>query len=167
MRIPVPEGGASLFDWQPELFATFNLFYGAPGSECGLHHPTTDVRPIRNDRVVHCALYRNLRFAGAKQQGLDESLVAQIEDDYASSALPERFKLAIEYADVLIRYPAGLGDDLRTRLAAEFTPAEIVELTATVTIASAFSKAAIAWGPPPQIPLTEAPTPGPDRGVRK
>jgi alkylhydroperoxidase family enzyme len=81
--------------------------------------------------------------------------------------LPERFKLAIEYADVLIRYPAGLGDDLRARLAAEFTPAEIVELTATVTIASAFSKAAIAWGPPPQIPLTEAPTPGPDRGVRE
>jgi len=83
-----------------------------------------------------------------------------IEDEYAESDLPERYKLAIEYADVLIRYPAGLSDDLRTRLAAVFTPAEIVELTTTVTVASAFSKAAIAWGPPPQIPLTEAPTPG-------
>jgi alkylhydroperoxidase family enzyme len=96
---------------------------------------------------------------------LDESLVEQIEDDYASSALPERFKLAIEYADVLIRYPAGMSEDLRRRLAAQFTPAELVELTATVTIASAFSKAAIAWGPPPQIPLTETPTPGPGRSV--
>lgn len=61
---------------------------------------------------------------------------------------------------MLIHHPAGLGDDLRARLAAAFTPAEIVELTATVTVASAFSKAAIAWGPPPQIPLTEVPEPG-------
>ncbi len=61
---------------------------------------------------------------------------------------------------MLIGYPAGLTDDLRARLAAAFSPAEIVELTTTVTIASAFSKAAIAWGPPPQIPVMEAPTPG-------
>jgi len=56
-------------------------------------------------------------------------------------------------------------DELRRALAQEFTPAEIVELTATITIASAFSKAAIAWGPPPQIPIMEAPTPTPDRTV--
>jgi hypothetical protein len=61
---------------------------------------------------------------------------------------------------VLIRHPGGLTDDLRTRLGAVFSAAEIVELTTTVTVASAFSKAAIAWGPPPQIPITEAPTPG-------
>ena len=89
----------------------------------------------------------------------------QIDDGYADSDLPERFKLAIEYADVLIRYPADLTDGLRARLAAVFTPAEIVELTTTITIASAFSKAAIAWGPPPQIPVMEAPTPGPGRSV--
>ncbi len=74
--------------------------------------------------------------------------------------MPERYKLAIEYADVLIRHPAGLDDDLRARLAGEFSPGEIVELTTTITIASAFSKAAIAWGPPPQIPIMEMPTPG-------
>ena len=36
----------------------------------------------------------------------------------AIERLPERYKLAIEYADVLIHHPAGLGDDLRARLAA-------------------------------------------------
>ncbi len=69
----------------------------------------------------------------------------------------------MRYADVLITDPRGMTDELRAALAAEFTPAEIVELTATVTMASSFSKAAIAWGPPPHIPLTEVPTPGPDR----
>jgi alkylhydroperoxidase family enzyme len=96
---------------------------------------------------------------------LTEDLVEQIEADYAASELPTRYKLAVEYADVLIGYPAGITDDLKERLAAEFSPAEIVELTATITIASAFSKAAIAWGPPPQIPIMETPTPGPGRSV--
>jgi alkylhydroperoxidase family enzyme len=66
---------------------------------------------------------------------------------------------------VLITYPKGMTDDLRTALAREFTPAEIVELTVTITVASAFSKAAIAWGPPPNIPLTETPTPTPEGTV--
>lgn len=87
-------------------------------------------------------------------------MVEQIEDGYEDSDLSERFKAAIAYADVLINYPAGMTSELRERLAAEFTPAEIVELTVTVTVASAFSKAAIAWGPPPHIPVMETPTPG-------
>jgi hypothetical protein len=42
---------------------------------------------------------------------------------------------------------------------AEFSPQQIVELTATITIAMGFSKAAIAWGPPPTMPVVEVPTP--------
>jgi len=51
------------------------------------------------------------------------------------------------------------------RLLDEFTPAEIVEFTATLTIAMGFSKAAIAWGPPDAIPVTDVPSPGPGRSV--
>lgn len=56
MRIPVPEGGASLFDWQPELFATFNRFYGVLWSEGVLDQPTKEVGRIRNARVVDCGI---------------------------------------------------------------------------------------------------------------
>ena len=74
-------------------------------------------------------------------------------------------KLAVRYTDVLITDPASLTDELRAELAEVFTPEQIVELTATVTIASAFSKAAVAWGPPPSIPITPVPTPVPDASV--
>jgi hypothetical protein len=40
-------------------------------------------------------------------------------------------------------------------------PAEIVELVLTVAVAQGFSKAAIAWGPVPEIAITEVPTPSP------
>jgi len=58
-----------------------------------------------------------------------------------------------------------MGDDLRAELVREFPPGEIVELALTTAFASAFSRAAIAWGPPDAIPVMEVPTPGPDRNV--
>jgi alkylhydroperoxidase family enzyme len=67
---------------------------------------------------------------------------------------------------VIVQNPRGMTDDLRAQLDAEFTPSELVELTLTVALASAFSKAAIAWGPPPSMPVTEVPTPTPDPATR-
>ena len=62
----------------------------------------------------------------------------------------------------LIQQPQPIDEGLRRDLLAEFTPAEIVELTATVTAAIAFSKAAVAFGAPPEMPVLEVPTPSPE-----
>lgn len=56
MRITVPENGMSFFDWQPELFAMFNEFYGVLWSEGVLDQPTKEVGRIRNARVVDCGI---------------------------------------------------------------------------------------------------------------
>ena len=56
MRIVPPEGGASLFDHQPELFAAFNRLYGALWSVGEVDQPTKEVARIRNARVVDCAI---------------------------------------------------------------------------------------------------------------
>jgi len=77
--------------------------------------------------------------------------------------LPARYQLVVRYTDALVNDPHGIDDEMRAALAAEFTRPQLVELTATITFASAFSKAAIAWGPPPELPLTEVPSPGPNR----
>jgi len=66
---------------------------------------------------------------------------------------------------VIVNDPRGMSDELRAAMLAEFSPAGIVELALTAALASAFSKAAIAWGPPPPIPVMEVPTPGPGRQV--
>lgn len=84
-----------------------------------------------------------------------------VDEGFEDSALPERMKLAVRWADVLIGDPTRVDQALRAELEATFTPAQIVELTAVVTMAQAFSKAAIAWGPPPTIPVMEVPTPTP------
>ena len=80
-------------------------------------------------------------------------------------ALPERYRLAAALANVIVTGPHGLTAGLAGALRAEFGPEQLVELTLTVALASAFSRSAIAWGPPEPIPVTEVPTPGPGRSV--
>ena len=89
--------------------------------------------------------------------------MAQVEA--SSPALSPRYQLVCRYTDALVTSPRSIDASLREALAAEFTAAELVELTLTVTFASAFSKAAIAWGPPEAIPVLEVPTPDPEGSV--
>jgi alkylhydroperoxidase family enzyme len=87
-------------------------------------------------------------------------LIDQIGDGFADSDLPDRYKLAIRLTDVVVRDPRGMTDELAADLNEEFSPAQVTELLVTAALASAFSKAAIAWGPPPGMPTLEVPTPG-------
>ena len=73
--------------------------------------------------------------------------------------LSNRYRLVTRLTDVLVANPRGMTDELRAELVAEFSPDGLTELTLTVALASAFSRAAIAWGPPAPMPITEVPTP--------
>ncbi|MBM4246593.1 MAG: hypothetical protein FJ148_22820 [Deltaproteobacteria bacterium] len=166
MRIAPPPGKLTFLEHRPELFAAFNRFYGTLWTEGVLDQPTKEVARLRNARVTGCGICRNLRFAGARDGGLGEELVAQIDDAHASSALPERFKTALRFVDVLLGpAPGDVDAELADELQRTFTVAELVELALTTAIAQGLSKAAVAWGPAPDIPLTIVPTPKPGGAV--
>jgi len=96
---------------------------------------------------------------------LTEELIEKIGDGFADSDLRARYQLSIRLTDVVVNDPGGLTSDLAAALREEFTPPEMMELLLTTTLASAFSKAAIAWGPPRDMPTLEVPTPAPGRHV--
>lgn len=151
----------TFLDHRPALQAAFDDFYGVLWSHGALDQPTKEVARVRNARVTGCGICRNLRFAGARDAGLTEELVDDITDAYADTDLPARYKLALRFADVVLSArPGDVDQPLQQELLAEFAPAEIVELALTTAIAQGFSKAAVAWGPAPDIPLTVVPTPG-------
>jgi hypothetical protein len=56
MRIAPPDGGQSLFDYEPELFETFNRLYGTLWTDGSLEQPVKETARIRNARVVDCGL---------------------------------------------------------------------------------------------------------------
>jgi len=165
-RLAPPPGGTTPFDHCPAAWAAFNRFYGTLWSAGRVDQPTKEVARLRNARRTGCGVCKNLRFAGARAAGLDEARVDLIADGYQASALPARWKLAIRYTDALLALPdAPIDPALRRDLLAELSPAEVVELTATITTAIAFSKAAVALGAPAEMPRLEVPTPTPDGAV--
>ena len=165
-RVPPPavRGGdaisASVLAHQPELLAAFQRLYGTLWSHGMLDQPTKEVARLRNARVTGCGYCRNVRFAGAREQGLSEELVARIDDGYAASELSERHKAAIRFTDAFLGHPADVDEATRRELLDRFTPEEIVELAAGVALFMGFSKIAVALGQVPrEMPVTVMPTP--------
>lgn len=89
-------------------------------------------------------------------------MIAELGGDHQlSTVLPERTKVALEWADVMLGGGHGADDELKARLRAAFTPAEIVEITYAIGTFIGYSKQIITLGMEPEnLPLLVVPTPG-------
>ncbi len=165
-RVARPESGGkdaisgSVLAHQPELLDAFQRLYGTLWSHGVLDHGTKEIARLRNARVTGCNYCRNVRFAQARDEGLTEALVAMIDEGFEKSALSDRYKLVIRYADAFLRDPRDLGADLQAAMRQHFNAAEIVELTAGLALFMGFSKIAVVLGlEPGTMPTTVVPTP--------
>jgi len=166
-RVPPPSGPPNddpalrgPLGHQPALWQAFQRLYGTLWSRGVLDHATKEVARLRNARVTGCGFCRNVRFEGARREGLSEALVEQIADGFEASALSARHKLVIRYTDAFLTDPASIGADLREAMRREFTAEEIVELTAGLALFMGFSKIAVVLGTAPEsMPVTILPTP--------
>ncbi len=163
---PVDDGGqdpaGAFATAQPALFASFERLYAVLWSGGVVDHPSKEVARLRNARVTGCRFCRNVRFAQAREDGLDEALVDLIADGYAESRLEPRHKDVIALADVFLTDPApGLPAELRRRLVAAYGPDGLVELVAGLALFMGFSKIAVSLGAfPEDFATTVLPTPG-------
>ena len=102
-----------------------------------------------------------MRFAVARQEGLTEDLAAQVEDGWTDSALSERHKAALLFADAFLDASGPPPSPDQDVLRAEFSDAELVELGIGLALFHGFSKMLIALGlEPDEMDTTVLPTPG-------
>lgn len=163
-RVPPPDGpdaaAYGVLAHQPELLRAFQRLYGTLWSHGVLDAPTKEVARIRNARTIDCRYCRNVRFAAARQQGLDEQDVDLVTDGWEGTALRARHKLAIRWTDAFLGDPGAVEAGLRDHMLREFTPEEVVELTAGLALFAGFAKIAVALGQQPDaMPVTVLPTP--------
>ncbi|MBB3048448.1 alkylhydroperoxidase family enzyme [Litorivivens lipolytica] len=165
-RVRLPESAGddpisgSALALQPEALSAFNQLYGTLWSRGVLDHPSKELARLRNARKTNCVFCRNVRFATARAEGLSEAQVEQIQDDYENSSLSDRQKLILRYTDCFLTDPGGLDADLKAAMAEEFSPEEVVELTAGLALFMGFSKIAVSLGGmPDSLPTFEMPTP--------
>ena len=102
-----------------------------------------------------------MRFAGARTQGLDESLVSQITDDHAQSSLPAHERAALRLADAIVTTPRPLAASDVAELRRHYTPEQLAELALGLVLFHGLSKALIVMGLEPEnMPVTVMPEPG-------
>jgi alkylhydroperoxidase family enzyme len=150
----------SVLAHQPELLRAFMRLYGTLWSRGEVDQFSKELARLRNARTVDCPICKATRFAGARDEGLDEAIVERIRDGYEAGDLAPRHKTVLAWVDAFLRDPAGQHPALRERMLLHFSPAQIVELTAGVALFMGFSKIAVALGGlPDEIPVHVQPTP--------
>ena len=164
VRPPANAGGdpisASALGHQPEALTAFLKLYGTLWSHGIVDQATKETARIRNARVVDCAICKNTRFAGAREEGLSEEIVDRIRDGWETSDLSPRHKAVLRWTDAFLSPQPAADPELQREMLRHFKPAEIVELTAALSIFMGFSKIAVALGGMPEsLPITIQPTP--------
>jgi hypothetical protein len=125
------------------LFAALEAMFAAVARLRNLDALTTEIVRLRGARAHNCRLCRSLRNVEAARGGADETLYDQI-DDFETSNLSERHKIALRVVDAMLwsplQYPAELAGEVR----ATFTEAETTELLFDVA-RNAANKIAVAF----------------------
>jgi alkylhydroperoxidase family enzyme len=70
-----------------------------------------------------------VRHAVAGHDPVPEALVAQVNDDHASSTLGPRERAALRWADAYLVGPGAKGDAVRTEVLRDLTAEDVAELT--------------------------------------
>jgi AhpD family alkylhydroperoxidase len=148
-----------ILEQSPETAAAFWRLYGILWSHGRVDHPTKEVARLRNARTTGCNYCKAVRFRGARDAGLTEDRIDQIDDGYEASTLSQREKTVIGYVDTMLRDPHGMTEGQRAELDRELDPGELLELTLGIGLFHGFSKIAVALGPPPEMPVMVVPTP--------
>ena len=158
-RITIPEGdGGELYQvWSlsPELGGAVGNLSAAVYGDRLVSPRVREVARMRIAQINGCNICMAWRVPSLAKHGVDEALYEHVEDP-ANGDYSEQERLAIEYADKFALDHRSLDDAFFARMRAEFSDAEIVELTAMIGNWLAFGRfqavldvaEACAWAPP-------------------
>jgi len=117
---------------------------------------------LRNARTVNCVFCKAARYDVARRDGLTEDKVAQIDDDFAHSALSDVEKLVLGFADVYLRNPGRFDPGLIAGLRKHFSAEQICHMAVALATFNASSKCAVSLGGMPEfVPVMEVTLPPP------
>ena len=157
-RITVPEGAGGelvqVWSMSPELGAAVGDLSAAVYGERLVTPRVREVARMRIAQINGCNVCLAWRFPEMAERGVTEELYAHVDDPDAGDYSVEE-RLAIEYAEKFALDHRSIDDAFFDRMKAEFTDAEILELTAMIGNWMAFGRLnavldiaeACAWAP--------------------
>ena len=144
----------------PETLSALIDLQGAVWHRSSVGPALMEVLRLRNARTVNCVFCKSVRYDIARAAGLTEAKVAQIDDNFASSTLSQREKLALSFADVYLRHPERFDTGLIAALHEEFSPEELAHMAIGLATFNALSRCAVSLGGMPEsLPIMEMAVP--------
>jgi alkylhydroperoxidase family enzyme len=125
-----------------DLWATLEEFMRVVALDTALDPVTTELVRLRGARAHDCRICQSRLSLKAVESAGDAELFAADTDD---AALDDRHRAALALADAVIWQPTAIDDALVTRVRAELTDAEIVEIVLDL-VRNAANKIAVSLG---------------------
>jgi hypothetical protein len=110
------------------MTAAIDGFYRAATRLSLLDPVVTELVRLRCARRHDCRICKAVRLRDAHRVGVDEEMTAKV-DFYEDSDLDESVKAALAYTDAFVNQPSSIDPALAARLAAQFSPDQIVEIS--------------------------------------
>lgn len=126
------------------IWPTIDAFLTEVGRLSALDPLLTELIRLRGARAHDCRLCQSRRSLSAVSSEAGEQAI-DVLDDYESSDLSERQKVALRLTDAIVWQPASFSAELIEQVRAEFTPGEALEIVLDV-VRNASNKIAVALG---------------------
>ena len=115
---------------------------------------------LRNARTVNCVFCKAARYDVAKADGLTEDKIDKIAAGHQDSDLSDVEKAALAFADAYLFDPKGVTSELKARLKATFSDAELATIAVALAAFNASSRCAVSLGGMPEsLPVMEISVP--------
>ncbi len=105
---------------------------------------------LRNANSVGCVYCKAVRYDVAKDDGLDENKIADVQ---AGNSLSSREAAILAYTDAYLHDPQALSDELRQQLEDELGAQGIAHLSMALSMFNSMSRGAVAFGGMPEEEL--------------
>jgi AhpD family alkylhydroperoxidase len=137
-RIAIPgnpeEEASMIWSLRPEMGGMVDRMVSTVYQRSILPAAEREVARMRIAQLNACNACANFRAPSVLAAGVTEDLYQHLEDAATYPGYTERQRLAIEYAERFATDHRAIDDELFERLRAEFTDAEVLDLTMCVSV---------------------------------
>ncbi len=110
--------------------------------------PLAEMLRLRVAQLAKCEYALHIRFEEPVEAGLTEAMLAQIHEPERSD-LPESWKLALQFAELLLTNPEAISDAYYAEMLLHFPEAQLVEMTYFITHNNVMHRFCVAMQVPP------------------
>ncbi|MFO1414208.1 MAG: carboxymuconolactone decarboxylase family protein [Burkholderiales bacterium] len=151
-----------LWAWRPRAMTAFLRMFGVLRAKRSPLSPRLQAMvSLRVSERTGCGFCIDLNASRLAAAGGDAAAIAQTLHDGSRAAFPERERVALAYAEAMTATPPAVDDALFERVRAQFTPEEVVELTAVIAFQNMSARFNAALGAQPMgycvLPSADAP----------